>query len=695
MKHVSARALMLSLCMVSMGLSLVRAQQSPAPTTTNAPSGANARSGQDTGGQTANSPDAQPSVLAPGVTTYDYSRTHAFPNILAPYLPEPVPEPSLSNSQLMHQLTRSGKLELSIDDAIALALENNLTIAVQRFNVPFAQLDYLRAKAGGAPRGVAGAFLSNALFAGAVGAGLSSSSSGGSTSGGGALGGGFPINVGSISCCDPVAGFNYGWAYNVSPLNYQTVNLAPTVASHITSMSGFFGQGFLTGTSVAVGVNGFRESSTSPAALFNPEVPTGAFIGIDQQLLNGFGYRANAKFIRIANNDLKFADAAFRLQVSTTIAQVVNDYYTLLYDRQNVGVAQEAVNYSQHLLDDNKKQVEIGTLAPIEVVRAESELATDQQTLIVAQTTLKQQEQVLKTELSKQVTPDLADLEIEPTDKFPEAEAENVPPVDQALRIAFQNRQEITEADLNLANQDITLKAVRNALLPTLTAYASYTPSGLSGNQPTYGCPNTYTFNPLDNTCALGSSILPATITGSKTGGITQSFSGLFRANFPYYSYGINLEIPIRNRTEQADAARALFEQRQLQTQLQVQKNTIAQDVRNAEIAVTQAKAQINATIKAADLARQTLDADRKKFQLGESTTFQLIQDQRDLTTAEGNGSKALQTLANALTQFSQATGTTLDRYHVQLGDAKNGRVSHPPNIPGAAPTPAEGGTVR
>lgn len=684
---------MLSLCMVSIGLSLVRAQQNPAPTTANAPSGANSPSSQNTSGQTANSPEAQPSSLAPGVTTYDYSRSRAFPNVLAPYMPEPVPEPSLSNSQLMHQLTRGGKLELSIDDAIALALENNLTIAVQRFNVPFAQLDYLRAKAGGAPRGVAGAFLSNALFAGAVGAGLSSSSSGGSTSGGGALGGGFPINVGTISCCDPVAGFNYGWAYNVSPLNYQTVNLAPTVASHITSMSGFFGQGFLTGTSYAVGVNGFRESSTSPAALFNPEVPTGAFIGIDQQLLNGFGYRANAKFIRIANNDLKFADAAFRLQVSTTVAQVVNDYYTLLYDRQNVGVAQEAVNYSQHLLDDNKKQVEIGTLAPIEVVRAESELATDQQTLIVAQTTLKQQEQVLKTELSKQVTPDLADLEIEPTDKFPEAEAENVPPVDQALRIAFQNRQEITEADLNLANQDITLKAVRNALLPTLTAYASYTPSGLSGNQATYGCPSTYTFNPLDNTCALGSAILPATITGTKVGGISQSFSGLFRANFPYYSYGINLQIPIRNRTEQADAARALFEQRQLQTQLQVEKNTIAQDVRNAEIAVTQAKAQINATIKAADLARQTLDADRKKFQLGESTTFQLIQDQRDLTTAEGNGSKAFQTLANALTQFSQATGTTLDRYHVQLSDAKNGRVSHPPNIPGAAP--AEGGTVR
>ena len=667
MRFSSARALSIFVLLAGLGLSLgagpLAAQQ-------------NGGSTQAAAGSTQAAQIPPSGGLAPGATTMDYSRTRAFPNILAPYAPEPVPEPSMSNSQLLHSLMVSGKLVLSLDDAIALALENNLTIAVARYNIPYAQLDLLRARAGGATRGVAGAFQSNSLFAGAVGAGLSSSSGGSSTSGGGALGGGGPINIGTISCCDPIAGFNYGWAYNVSPLNYSTVNLAPTVASHITDMSSFFGQGFLTGTSYAIGINGFRESTTSPAALFNPEVPTGMFFGIDQQLLNGFGYRANAKFIRIANNDIKFADAAFRVQVMTTVAQVVNDYYTLLYDRQNVGVAQEAVNYSQHLLDDNKKQVEIGTLAPIEVVRAESELATDQQTLIVAQTTLRQQEQVLKTELSKQVTPDLATIDIDPTDKFPVAETESVPPVEQALQLAFQNRPEITEADLNLANQAITLKAVRNQLLPTLTAYASYTPSGLSGN---------ITCGQNGVTCPPG--VAPGSIISN--GGISQSFSGLFQGKYPYYSYGINLQIPIRNRSEQADAARAQFEQRQLQVQMQQEKNTIAQDVRNAEIAITQAKAQINATIKAVDLARQTLDADQKKFQLGETTTFQLIQDQRDLTTAEGNEAKAFQTFSAALTQFSQSTGTTLDRFHVELGDAKQGRVTHPPNIPGAPPTQA------
>jgi outer membrane protein len=686
MKPLSARALAQSFCMMGLGIVVgiapLRAQQS-------SPSMPNAVTGDTSAPAQVNSPQSQPSDLPPGVTTYDYSHGRAFPNFLSAYEPMPVPEPSLTNSELIHRLMTSGKLELSLDDAIALALENNLAIAIQRYNLPYAQLDYLRAKAGGATRGVSNAFQSQSLFVGAVGAGLSSSGSGTSTSGGGALGGGGPINIGSVSCCDPFAGFNYGWAYNVSPLNYETVNLAPTVATHFYSMSGYFGQGFLTGTSYVLGLNGYRQSSDSPAVLYNPQVPTGMFFGLNQNLLNGFGYRANAKFIRIAQNDIKYADAAFRLQVSTTVAQVVNDYYTLLYDRQNVGVAQEAVNYSQHLLDDNKKQVEIGTLAPIEVVRAESELATDEQTLIVAQTTLKQQEEAMKTELSKQVTPDLAAIDINPTDKFPDAEAESVPPVERALDIAFANRPELTEADLNLRNQDITLKAVRNALLPTLNAYASYTPSGLSGNQAVYGCTGGYVFNPTDNTCASAGSVIPATITGTRYGGISQSFTGLFQGKYPYYSYGINLQIPIRNRTEQADAARALFEQRQLQTQLQQQKNTIAQDVRNAEIAITQARAQINATIKAADLARQTLDADRKKFQLGESTTFQLIQDQRDLSTAEGNEAKARQTFANAVTQLGTATGTLLDRYHVQMADAKNGKVTHPLNIPGAPPTQA------
>jgi outer membrane protein len=674
MKVSSALRFATILCLAGLGLSLgaggLRAQQGPANTPASA----------------VPTPSA---TLPPGATTVDYSNsTHEYSHVLAPWVAPEVPEPALSNSQLIRSLTRGGKLHLSLDDAIALALEDNLDIAVVRYDLPEAQLDYLRTKGGGASRGVAGAFQSQALFAGAVGAGISGFSGASNTSAGGAIGGAGAVNVGAIGCCDPTTGFNFGWSHNVNPLNFSTVNLAPTTTTQQTSMSGFLGQGFLTGTSFALSLSGFRESTTSPAALFNPEVPMGLTFGIVQHLLNGFGYRANAKFIRIAQNDLRFADTAFRLQVITTISKVVNDYYTLLYDRENVRVAQEAVNYSERLLSDNKKQVEIGTLAPIEVVRAESEVASDQQALIVAQTTLRQQEEVLKTELAKQVGPDLVGTDIEPTDSFPDPRPDDIPPLPQALQLAIKNRPELEETRLNLRNMDITLKAVRNQLLPTLDAFAAYAPQGLSGNQAVYGCPAGATLITTENVCTTSTGArFPATITGINTGGLGDSFSNLLHADFPAYSFGITLTLPVRNRVAQADAARAQFEQRQFQTQLQNQRNAVEQDVRNAEIATTQAKAQIDAASKAIDLARQTLEADRKKFQLGETTTFQLIQDQRDLATAEGNGAKARQAYATALTQFAQATATILDKYHVQMADARSGKVTHPPNIPGAQPT--------
>ena len=673
MKVSSALRFATILCLAGLGLSLcaagLRAQQGPTSTGASAPA-ASSSSG----------------TLPPGATTVDYTdRTHEDSHVLGPWIPPDVPEPTLSNSQLIRSLTREGKLYLSLDDAIALALEDNLDIAVVRYDLPQAQLDYLRTKGGGAARGVAGAFQSQSLFVGAVGTGISGFSGAGTTNAGGALGGAGAVNVGAIGCCDPTTGFNFGWSHNVNPLNFATVNLAPRVTTQQTSMSGFLGQGFLTGTSYGLSLSGFRESTTSPAALFNPEVPMGLTFGIVQHLLNGFGYRANAKFIRIAQNDLRFADSAFRLQVITTLSKVVNDYYTLVYDRENVRVAQEAVNYSERLLSDNKKQVEIGTLAPIEVVRAESEVAANQQTLIVAQTTLRQQEEVLKTELAKQVGPDLVSAEIEPTDSFPDPKPDDIPPLPQALQMAVQNRPELEETRLNLRNMDITLKAVRNQLLPTLDAFASYTPQGLSGNQAIHSCPAGTTLIVAQNTCLNPNGTqFPAPVTGTVTGGLGDSFSHLVNADFPAYSFGITLNLPIRNRVAQADAARAEFEQRQFRTELQNQRNTVEQDVRNAEIATTQAKAQIEAASKAIDLARQTLEADRKKFQLGETTTFQLIQDQRDLATAEGNGAKARQTYAAALTQFAQATATILDKYHVQMADAKSGRVSHPPNIPGA-----------
>jgi outer membrane protein len=574
---------------------------------------------------------------------------------------------SLRNSARISELIQNGKLELSLADTIELALQNNLDIAVGRFELPLAQLDLLRARSGGAARGVQGAFVSQALFTGAIGTGISGFSGGGGVTAGGFSGAGGPINTGFIGCCDAFTGFSFGWNNSKSALNFIQLIGIPVGGSHTYTLSPFFGQGFLTGTSYSVSFSGQRQTTTSLTSLFNPVVATGMTIGLDQHLLKGFGYRANAVFIRIARNDLRIGDSVFRLQVINSLAQVINAYYTLLADKDQVAVAQSAVEYSQKLVNDDQRQAQVGTLAPLDVVQAESELAADQQSLIVAQTTYLQQQEVLKTLISKGVDPQLASVPIDATDKLPEPAPNDVPPLEEAMTAALRNRPEIEQGELNLRNQDYVIQANRNALLPSLDAFATYAPAGLSG------------VRVLRN--AQGN------IIGAAPGGFSDSFSDVFSNNFPNYSFGINLSIPLRNRAAQANAAQARVEQHQLETELQRQKNQVAQDVRNAEIAVTQARAQINAAVKATAYARQALDAERKKFQVGVSTTLNLILFQRNLVTAQGNEARARQTYAQALVQLQQATATILDQHHIMLADAKTGQYGRTPNIPG---TPAQ-----
>lgn len=598
-----------------------------------------------------------------------YTHTSWFPNILGPYLNPRVPPFQLANSQLVHDLIQNGKMKLSLQDAISLALENNLDIAVARYNPEFAQIDKVRAASGQATRGIQGMFQSSALFQSALGGGIGSASGGFQQGAAGSAIGGVNVNrVGSIGSFDPVIGFSAGWAYSQSPLASSIVNGVSLLSGNTGQYNVFFGQEFPTGTSYEVSLGGARLSTNALTNIYNPQVVSSMTVGIQQPLLNGFGYRANAKFIRIAANEVGIAKDFFREQVAQTILTVENAYWTLVQDKQNVLVAQEAVKYDQKLLEDNKRQVQIGTLAPLDVIQAESNLATAQQNLIVAQTTFQQQQELMKTALSKQVTGDLLTADIEPTDPLPSPANNTMPTVEEALRMAHTNRPEVDLNDLNLKNEEVILKANRNALLPTLDAFASFTPSGLSGQQILFG---------------PGNGFLPGPQVGKVPGGVGNALSQIFHNRYPNYSVGFTLAMPIRNRSAQADAARALLEEHQLRTTVQQTLNTIDQDVRQAEIAVVQGKARIDAATKAVSFARQQLVDEQKKFQVGESTVTLVIQMQNALTTAEGTMVTARASYATALTQFQQATGTILDANHVQLVDALKGHVSRMPNIPG------------
>jgi outer membrane protein TolC len=612
----------------------------------------------------------------------NFGNTRWFPDLWGPYLSPYVPEAKMSNSELLHSLLSDGKLHLSISDLIELALENNLDIAVARYNIAFAHTDILRSQGGGATRGFTGSYQSSALFSGAIGSSVSAGGAGVSSGAGGISGGASATPLGGGSF-DPSAFFSFGWDRNTTPLGTTVVTGVPFETNQGTSYFGGIQQAFQTGTSYEVVLGGQRGSNTSLTPVYNPSVQTIMAVGFTQPLLNGYGRRANSAQIRIAKNNLKVADSVFRQQVITTLGTVLNDYWDYVADQENVHAKEEALAYTQKQLEDNKKQVEIGTLAPIEVVRAESELATNQQALIVAQTTLQQQAELIKTALTRQVGPELASAQLVAEDKLPQPRQDDVPSLDEALKRAFANRPEIEQAELNSRSSEVTIAHDRNGLLPSFNIFGTYIASGLYGDQVI--CPAGSSLYLPNCVMPNGTALAPS---GIASGGVSQALTQTLQGRYPNYAFGANLSIPIRNRQAQGDMARALLERRQLDTQLQQSKNNIASAVRSAIIGVIQAKAQINAAEKATTLERQTLEAEQKKFKLGESTVFLVIQVQRDLATAEGNEITARSTYAKAITSYQQAVGTILSDYNLELNDAIQGAVSHPPNIPGSAATP-------
>jgi outer membrane protein TolC len=593
-----------------------------------------------------------------------------FPNIIAPYMPLHVDEPMLTNSTRIDQLIQDGKLMLSLDDAISLALENNLNISVERFVPWIAQTQLLKAKAGGIPE------------------------SGSSQQ----------VVLGSSPSVsfDPLVTADFGWSHANIPVNNPFTagtgtNAVPVVNANNAYVNLGYTQGFHTGTNLSVTVDTARNTSNEPDLFFNPAITPVLTATLTQPLLNGFGILPNTRYIIEAKNDIKIANSQFAQQVIATVTQTSNDYWELVYDRGNVKVEEAAVGVSQKLYEDNKKQLEIGTMAPLDVLTAESQLATDQQNLIVAQTTKLQQETVLLNDIAKNLLArDVAGIEIVPTTQIETPDiVENIA-LQDAVQEAWKKRPELFQADLNLKNAGIEVKATRNALLPTLDAFVQYTSQGLNGNRLNTVNGTTFvadTAAPIvdanGNQILIGTPGVPAFLgspvstTTISQGGLTNALKNVFQNEFPTYAVGVNLTLPVRNRSAQSDSARAQIDQRQQVVQYRQTENTIVINVRNALIALQQDRAQVAAADKARTLAQQTLDAEQKKYQLGSSTSYNVVLRSRDLTAAQGTALRAQANLTEALVNFNQAMGRTLEANHITVADALRGNVPHEPLIPG------------
>src|SRR5579859_5205154 len=633
-----------------------------------------------------NTPEARPLP----VLNYAKPVSH-FPNPIGPYVPRQVAAPNLANTARIDQLLHDGKIYLSLNDAIALALENNLDIAIARYNLNIADTDVLRARAGAQILGVNAGIVQNTPGGGVGGIGTQvGSGTGGTTLGAGGAGAGAGGIVSStagglfgppITSFDPIltGTFQNDHAGFIPTSPFQGTYSGTTTANFQ------YIQGFQWGTNISIGFNNTRTTSNSGFQSVSPALNSSFQFKLTQHLLQGFGFGANTRFIRIAKNNRELTDVAFRLQIITTVDQIENMYWDLVYAYENQRVKEESLTFSQKTLSDTKKQVEIGSLAPIESVRAQSTVAADQQALTVAKTNLQLQQLIMKNALSRTLRdPNLANADVIPTSTMEVPANEQVQPTEDLVNEALRHRAELVESRIQLNSQEQSNKAIRSALLPTLDAFAYYGGSGLGGSQsPASICqdPTTQPFcatanpNPALSQFPLAPSV-----------GYTSTLNQLVNSSAPDKGMGLQLNIPLRNRAAQAVQVRGQLEYRQAQMALQQTENRVSIEVRQAQFAVEQNRASVASAQAAVDYARQSLDAEQKKYQFGTSTTTAVLQTRSALANSESTLMSAMAAYEKSRVELERATGTLLDKNGINIDDAAKGQVTQMPNVPYVTP---------
>jgi outer membrane protein TolC len=585
---------------------------------------------------------------------------------LHPYMPDLVPEPVLANSPRIDQLMRDGKLYLSLRDAIDLALENNLDLAIARYNIPIANTDILRTQAGGLFRGVNTGVVQGTPGGGVggLGSGAPGAGAGGTTSGAGGAGAGASGLVQStlgtgtnVSSYDPSINVNLGEEHQTLPLSNLQINGVPTLQTNTGQFNINYSQSFATGTNLSFGFDNNRQTTNGIFTTLSPGLNSQYRLLFTQELLAGFGFGPNLRYLKIASNNKKISEIAFKDQVVATVTQIENIYWDLVSAYEQAQVNEQSLAFAQQTFGNAKKQLELQSIPEMDVMRAEAEVSKRDQDLTVARTNLELQQSLMKNALTKSLDdPALEAMPVIPTDRTQPVKAESAQPVQDLISEALHGRAELAESNADLSSRQISRIAARNALLPTLSLVAFYGGSGLSGQ-----------LNPLCVGC-----------TSTTSGGIGDALQSTFNNSAPDYYVGLNLNIPLRNRVAKADQYRSELEYRQAQLREEQLKKQIRIEVRNAQYALEQTKARVDAAQKARDLADRTFEITEKEQTLGAGSSYQTLTSQRDLSVAELDLVTARTIYEKAKVELDRATGTTLEHNGILIQDAINGTVSAP-----------------
>ncbi len=574
-----------------------------------------------------------------------------------------VSQATLGNTPRLESLIRAGNLYLSAQDVIALALENNVDIAIQRYGPYLAREVVRRAQGGGSLRDISQPVNPGASSVSLEGVSVNAVGLQENGSGVGS-GGGIVVQTGTQPpSMDPVLVLYTNFQHSTTPESNTLLTFTPSLIADTRQFQLQYLQSFVTGTYAQLTYYTIRSSYNSPAYNINPNTAGLLDLYVTQNLLQGFGVAVNNRNIRVAKNNLKVTDLQLKRQVITSVSSVLNLYWDLVSFNDDLRIKQEALTTAQQLYDGNKRQVELGTLPAIEATRAAAEVSTAKENLLITQTNVAQQETVLKNALSRNgiVSPMLDEVHVIPLDHITVPETEDLKPTAELVNLALKQRPEIAQTKINIESSVINLGGAKNYLLPTLQAFFELTNNGLTGvaAPSPYGVPS------------------PTVV-----GGYGNLLGQIFGRDFPNYSAGFSLNIPFRNRVAQADYVADQLQLRQNELQYQKEVSQVRVDVKNAVIEVQQARARYETGVATRSLAQQTLEAEQNRFRFGESTIAAVVQAQRDLAADQSAEVQAMANYTHAKVAFDQAVGQTLEVNGISMEEAASGHVARESAIP-------------
>jgi outer membrane protein TolC len=613
--------------------------------------------------------------------------------VTQPYRPRPVSGISFSDTNRIERLIRAGTIYLSLRDAIALALENSLDIENARVGPLLYDSNLLKASAGSllsnvnAPsisNGPSSASLGVLAGANALGAGSVSSSNAGQ---GGVLSGLSVQLAGSnIPNLDPTLSMAWDVGHQTSPTSSSFVTGTNATISQFKQFNFGIQKGFLTGTNVSLNMsNTLGLNQNSYQNNFNPTTNASLSLTVSQNLLQGFGTNVNSRVIRVAKNQRRTSDLQFKQQVIATVSNVVGLYWDLVSFNESLNVYRQTFEIDTKQYNDNKRRAELGAIAPIDIIQAESEMKAAQGDVTTAELRVLQQETIIKSVITRAGfdNPLIASAHVVPTDHFDIPLQEAIRPVQDLISEAMAQRPEVEVSRVGLDNSRINLLGTKSELMPQLSAFVNLANNAQAGQVNTLPVPltdangNPITVNGIPQYFVR----TPANVNGFFLGGYGTVLQQLFNRDFPNYTAGFQLQMSLRNRSAQSDMITAELNLRQSQIQDKQLQNNIKMNVMNAAVALSQARSAYDTSVQARQLAEQTLAGTRRKYELGSSSFLDVLVVQRDTVARQQAEVTALNQYIRGRVSLETVTGRILDDNNVDMGEAYRGQVAREPDL--------------